>query len=604
MQLTPGELIDIIHSCKFFAKIPIEKIVEILPEFKIVELEPGATLFSQGDTSDYIYVLLKGELISVLTRSSGKKIIIGTVRPVETVGELGAFSGEHRSLTVEAIMRCELLQFSAKKFREFCQYYPAMQTEISELTIARSMKTIKMMYRERKYPNVHVVVSFVEDASQMKIMDKLVPLIKDTACRILESDKADPQETIQQIAKAEESSIDTVVMMSALNFDVLEVCVNAHANFYLMFNEGEVVYKQESAQSFLDFVKAHPMIRFELVLFHPENAKKLANTRKWLQLAKFSMHHHVRINNQKDFERISRFITGNAFALVLGGGGAKGLVHLGVIKAILDNGLHIDAVGGTSIGASVSACYAASLNFQTMLTYINKLKKATRKSLSIFNMTWPTIALYSSNPATSELKSVFGDDCIEDFWIPFFAVSSSLTKMNQVVHSRGFIWEALRCSASVPGVYPPYVMNGELLLDGGLINNLPVDVMRNLVGSHQKIMAVSLATIGKEKPNFNFPPVVTLWQSLLTKLGIGYRDYIYPPFLEMLRESLLVGSSSMERQNALDADVIVKPDLSGFKMLSAKARQEQEMFNVGYREGLIALDLFLKANPTYKRKKP
>ena len=82
MNMQPGELIEVIHSCKFFAKIPIEKIVELLPEFQVIELHPNDILFSQGDVSDYVYVLLKGELISVLTKASGKQSIIGTVRPI------------------------------------------------------------------------------------------------------------------------------------------------------------------------------------------------------------------------------------------------------------------------------------------------------------------------------------------------------------------------------------------------------------------------------------------------------------------------------------------------------------------------------------------
>lgn len=603
MQLSPGELIDIIHSSKFFAKIPIEKIVELLPEFKIIELEPSDILFYQGDASDYVYVLLKGELISVLTKSSGKKTIIGTIRSAETIGELGAFSGEHRSLGVEAIMKCELLKLSARKFRELCQYYPAMQTELTQLIVTRSMQTLRMMYKERKYPCVYVVVSFIENGQNERILNKLLPIIKNKSSNLIESDKNNPEDVIKRIEQAEMSASDLVIMMQSLNFDVLEACVNAHGIFYVCFNEGENVYRQEKTLAFFDFIKAKSTIRLELALFHPANTKKIVNTRKWLQLAKFSMHHHVRLDNNLDYERLARFITGNAFSLVLGGGGAKGLVHLGVIKAILDKGIYIDAIGGTSIGATVAACYAASLNFQVLIAYMNKLKRATKKSLSIFNMTWPTIALYSSNPTTNEMINLFGSDCIEDFWIPFFAISSNLTKMNQVIHARGFIWEALRSSAAVPGVYPPYVLNGELLLDGGLINNLPVDVMRDLIGPQQKIMAVSLATLGKEKPNFNFPPVVTLWQSILTKLGIGYRHYVYPPYLEMLRESLLVGSSSTERQNALDADILVKPDLSAFKMLSVKNKQEQDMFNIGYREGLVAIDLFLKVNPSYNRKK-
>ena len=330
-------------------------------------------------------------------------------------------------------------------------------------------------------------------------------------------------------------------------------------------------------------------LKLELILLHQEDVEQITNTRRWLINGDFNLHHHMRINNEDDFNRIIRFMLGKAHVLVLGGGGSKAVIHLGVIKALLENEIPIDAIAGTSAGAGIAACYALALNYSRTLILADKLIDASVQSLSIRNLTWPIVSLFSSNPISKVLKNIMGTERIEDLLIPYFAVSSDITDNRLVIHRNGLIWEAIRSSAAVPGIFSPLVRDGKLNFDGGLLNNLPVDVMRDIIGNGHTIVASSVSRKSKHAQKYQFPPVLTLWQTILSKLRIAHRDYIFPSYFETFFECLLVGSYAYEDRNCLEADILIRPNLTGFKTFSCDKKHKDMLIEIGYKETIASL---------------
>ena len=133
----------------------------------------------------------------------------------------------------------------------------------------------------------------------------------------------------------------------------------------------------------------------------------------------------------------------------------------------------------------------------------------------------------------------------------------------------------------MPGVVPPMLMDGELHFDGGLLNNLPVDVMRKLITHRGNVIAVDLNGSTTDSHIYNFPPVLTFRQAFLAKLGIIY-DYKFPPFIDTFLRSLLVGSYLKSQQNSLAANILVNVDLSRFPMLHSDKKQENNLVDLGY----------------------
>jgi NTE family protein len=188
----------------------------------------------------------------------------------------------------------------------------------------------------------------------------------------------------------------------------------------------------------------------------------------------FESHHHVRAHNMGDIQRLARFISGRAVGLVLAGGGARGFAHIGVIKALMESNVPFDHLGGTSMGGIIAAGIALEWNLDELM---ERMRDVFVKSNPLSDYTIPLIALVRGKKVSSLLREHFGDVRIEEMPRPFFCVSSDLTSGRIHVHRAGPLWRALRASVALPGILPPVTHHGHLLVDGGVMNNLPVDVM-------------------------------------------------------------------------------------------------------------------------------
>ena len=113
--------------------------------------------------------------------------------------------------------------------------------------------------------------------------------------------------------------------------------------------------------------------------------------------------------------------------------------------------------------------------------------------------------------------------------------------------------------------------------------------MRNMVGPSHIILAVTLAKQGIQNEHYQFPPVLPLKKTLLYKLRMAYRDFVFPSFFGTFIEALLIGSSANENKNAQATDILIEPDLSKFKLITKGKENEEEMLKLGYQETLNAL---------------
>lgn len=598
-MLTPTEeLMAYIEESKFFSVLSKEQILHFLSQFEIIQLNPRDMLFYQGDASDFVYILIRGNLISFSRKPSGK-IIVGSINPIQTIGELGALSGEPRSLTVEAVSKAELLKLPTSVFRQICEDYPVILSEVSQLIVQRTSETIHLMAHEKLSHNVSIVVSLVKTISLDVIKARFRKHLEDYNNTVfLASDEIKADELKNIIKKSLQEKKQIIIFMESWHENIYRYCFQELTHLYFLVSTNQVDTINHQITDIQNQMYSTTSVRTELILIHPDHTKYIKNSRPWLELADFDLHHHVRLNNDVDFSRLTRFMTGNAFTLVLGGGGAKGYVHLGVLRALAERNIPIDAIGGTSVGANVGACFATTQFWFHTMEYVSRTRDAALKSLKMSSLTWPLVSVFSSEPVTKELNRLFKNQCIEDLFIPYFAVSSNLNDKMQHIHRSGSIWEAIRSSASLPGLFPPVVVNGKLLFDGGLLNNLPVDVMRDLIGPGHMIMAVSLSQNVRELDQYNFPPVLTRKQTILNRMGWDHKDYKFPFFPEMFLNALLLGSSATEQINCSSADLLIKPDLAGYTKLADKGDM---LIEIGYLEAKSAISKFLQLHPHFKR---
>lgn len=164
-------------------------------------------------------------------------------------------------------------------------------------------------------------------------------------------------------------------------------------------------------------------------------------------------------------------------ALVLSGGGARGIAHIGVIEEIQKRGYKITSIAGTSMGALVGGMYAAGemQNFKKWICSLDKMKV-----FSLVDFTFSTHGLVRGDKVLNAIKSFVPDTNIEDLKIDYSATAADIENHREIVYRSGSIYEAIRASIAIPMVIKPVIKDNTIIVDGGVLNNLPIsNVSRN-----------------------------------------------------------------------------------------------------------------------------
>jgi NTE family protein len=166
---------------------------------------------------------------------------------------------------------------------------------------------------------------------------------------------------------------------------------------------------------------------------------------------------------------------GRSFGLALGGGAARGIAHLGVLKVLEETGLKPEFVVGTSAGSIVGALYAGGYSPDTIMEVVRALDWT-----DLVQPVFPRLGLVRADRLENRLADLLGEQKIEDLKIPFKATSVDLESGELYVFDRGSVARAVRASCSIPGIFEPVEYEGRLLVDGGVLNDVPTDICREM----------------------------------------------------------------------------------------------------------------------------
>ncbi|KAI9286093.1 hypothetical protein BC943DRAFT_291591 [Umbelopsis sp. AD052] len=284
---------------------------------------------------------------------------------------------------------------------------------------------------------------------------------------------------------------------------------------------------------------------------------------------------------RNDFARLARRLCGKSVALVLGGGGARGISHMGVIQAIEEAGIPIDIIGGTSIGSFVGGLYAKN----TDLVYtMARAKMFSGRVASVWrqlmDLTYPVTAWTTGHEFNRAIWKCFGDSQIEDFWLPYFAVTTNITYSRMEVHTTGYAWRYVRASMSLSGYMPPICDNGNMLVDGGYMDNLPVTVAKSM--GADIIIAVDVASEDDTSP-VQYGDSLSGWWALLQGWN-PFRTYKIPSIADIQSRLAYVSSvPKLEEAKMTDGTLYIKLPVQKFGTL--EFGKFHDIFSIGYDAG-------------------
>ncbi len=609
-RLREEQLARVLYSV--FGELNEASLQRIGSELDWVELRPGKRLFEQGDPGDCMYFVVSGRLIGVRENGADRHVIAELGRG-ESIGEMGFFTGEPRSLGIYARRTSYLVRFLKPVFDRLSEVHPRAMLYITQLLIRRLQRAAGYTRELFERSNI-VVVPISPGVQATEFTERLVEALQLHGNALyVSSARLDEFIGVPGFAQTPpDSPLDLALdaglddRESGYRYSVYECdlgdtawtrrCIERADRVVLL---GDATADPAVSPMERDLLGAQPDLsaaRRTLVLLHPESTELPAGTRDWLAPRMLEGHHHLRRGRRADFARLARFLTGNAVGVVLGGGGARGFAHLGVIRALRETGIPIDLIGGTSMGALIAAQPAMGWDDATMRT-ANRSSFVDRKPVILRDYTMPVYSLVDSRRLDQNLIASYGDTRIEDFWMRYFCVSSNLTRAESMVHRQGPVWKAIRASIALPSVFHPVVEGTDLLVDGGVLNNLPGDVMRELGGGWVIAVDVSPARDLEVRAALPSP-----WKVLLNWMNPFAKPIDLPNIvILMMRTTLLASVQKTEVVKKL-VDLYIQPPVSRFGLMQFRALDA--IAEAGYRHAKPILEDWIRQRPELQSQTP
>lgn len=553
-------------------------------------LPAGEILFRQGEPGDALAIVVNGRLRIVATQPDGEPRTVGEVSRGECVGEFALLTGRPRSATVCAIRDADVVLLSQELFERLLGQYPRAMLRIARFVVDHAQGATR--HADSATTTTFALIPAGPSAPLAEVARRLAEALSAYGPTLhLSAERLDQVFSRASAAQAGTGQPADVALKGWLS--------EQEAFYRYIVYQGDQAWSPWTRRCLgqadrallvasatddpapgpieVEWRRNGGQARAELVLVHPDDRARPIGTAAWLASRQVHTHHHLRLGASGDFGRLARRLTGRALGLVLSGGGARGHAHIGAIRALEEAGIAVDMIGGTSMGALIGAGYATGRSYQQMVDLAATFSARRR----VFDFTLPLTSFMAGRKIASLYRELFEDAQIEDLWRPFFAISSNLSRAEPVVHQRGSIWSAVRSSTAIPGVFAPTLLEGDVLVDGGVMNNFPIDVMR-LDYEAGTVLGVNVSPPTEKLKNYRFGESVSGWQVLWSHISPFGGRLRAPSLLASLIRATEINGAYKVRAPAFQrmADLIVQPPVVRFHPLAFEAYRE--IIEVGY----------------------
>uniref|UniRef100_A0A3B4BQS7 lysophospholipase n=1 Tax=Pygocentrus nattereri TaxID=42514 RepID=A0A3B4BQS7_PYGNA len=614
-------------------------------------VEAGRAVYRQGDKSDSTFIVLSGRLRSVILKDDGKKELTGEYGRGDLIGVVEALTHQNRATTVHAVRDSELAKLPEGALSSIKRKFPQVVTRLIHLlgqkilqqvngpltgvlalhtpgskwdagNPASNLSTVAVLPVSEEVPLTaftlelqHALIAIGPTLLLTSdiIKQRLGSAALDSVHEYRLSSWLGQQEDIHRIVLYQTDSTLT---------PWTQRCIR-QADCIIIVGLGE----QDPAVGELERMLEGSAVRAQkqLVLLHREDGPPPSGTAEWLNMRSWVPRHlHLscprrvfskrslpklremyqrvfqkQADRHSDFSRLARVLTGNAIALVLGGGGARGCSQVGILRALTEAGIPVDLVGGTSIGAMMGALYAEERSYSRMRIRAREwAMEMTSVFKKILDLTYPTTSMFSGAAFNSSINAVFQNKQIEDLWIPYFNITTDITASAMRVHTDGSLWRYVRASMSLSGYLPPLCdpKDGHLLMDGGYINNLPADVARSM--GAKVVIAIDVGS--QDETNLtNYGDALSGWWLLWKRLNpLAEKVKVLNMAEIQTRLAYVCCVRQLESVKNSDYCEYIRPPINRYRTL--EFGKFDEIAEVGYQHGKTVFDVWIRSGVVEK----
>jgi NTE family protein len=540
-------------------------------EASLLALAGGATLIRAGETAPALYRLVAGRLAEVESLSGHAERVTAVHRPGAVIGAAQILAAAPFRTTLTALRDSELLAIPEDRAQALMRENPAFLAEVARIALAR------LGSAEPADPRRGTILGFIavcESIAMRDLTERIAAAMRGLGVSVAvigaESMNASPAELSRL-----EAGHDFVLMAAERREERFTAFCGRQIDRLVLVGGADTPAPPGPFQFAAAAIQRHNLL--DVVLQQPDDGRRPAGSDRWLAAAPASRLFQIRAGRPADVARLARVYAGKSVGLALSGGGARAYAHVGAIRALGELGVPIDFVGGASMGAVIAAGLAMGWATSELEA---RIRAAFVESSPLADIAFPLLAMTRGRMVDRRLRDHFEEARISDLWRPFLCVSTDLTSGGPHVHRQGLVRQAVRASLSLPGVLPPVVEDDHVLVDGALVRNLPVDLVRD---QHDGVtIGVDVAVSEALRPgDLTLRPSGWRW---LTS-GAWRKG---PPIVSVLIRSATLPSVTALARAWTPASVDIVPDVEGVELQDWAAYGPAA--DAGYRATMASAD--------------
>jgi NTE family protein/lysophospholipid hydrolase len=565
----PAELLGFLASTPLFQSLPPLVLTDLEPELSHVVVAAGEYVFRQRDPADSLYLVVSGRLRVLVENAKGEETSVGEIGRGGCIGELGILTDEPRAASARALRDTALVRVSKEVVNRLIERHPKAMFGFVRTVVAQmrsrspsdqGARAVALIAAGR---SVHLKEFAQELVRALTALGKTIHVTSEDA-RAISADSEplplmrwqnDLEATHRYVLYECDSSLTPWTKRCLRQAD--RALVVGHSQDDPTPGEVETALARTRDGSM--------SARVDLALLHPPSTRQPKGTLRWLSARKVASHHHLHVGSLEDVERMVRRLSGRGIGLVLSGGAAHGFAHIGVIRALREEGIPIDRVGGTSMGSFIAAELALGLRESEIVAGV---RKVFVESKPLTDYTLPIASFIEGRRFCDAVHAFFGEAQIEDLWQGYFCVSGNLTRGEAHVHRSGALWNAVRTSCTIPGLVPPVVHGTDLHIDGGVSNNLPDDVMRE--DGQGPVIAVDVGPSVDLSIDARYSSYPSSWKVLAHNVSPFGEKVAVPTLIHLLARTAMLSSHASSTRAQAHAALYLRPDVRRFGFLDFK----------------------------------
>jgi NTE family protein len=499
-----------LDGVEIFADLEDAERARLAAELETLNLKRGDVLVRQGEVSDALYVVVTGRFSVTV---EGRQQMIAELGPGQPVGEIAFLAGGVRTATVTALRDSLVLRLGRAEFEQLSAKNPSILRTLTVTLARRVVNATNISSAPPPDPRPRTITLVRAGASELpasfvvglarvfRHANRTMLVWPDMARTVLPATVPIDSSEATRALNALEAQYDYVLFVAEPELTPWSEKAIRQADLVLAVGR----HGADAEPNALERLAAEllPPAAQRLVLLH-DTRGPIKGTSRWLEKRNVAMHHHVALDSIGDAERLYRFINGTALGLVACGGGAYCAAHIGLYKALVQSGLTFDILGGTSGGGAMTAAFALGADPDAIERATHDIFVTNR---ALRRYTWPRYSLIDHVHYDRQLANYYAGVDIEDLWIPYFCVSTNLSSHDLHRHRRGDLWAAVRATGSIPVLLPPYyTKDGHMLVDGAILDNVPIRVMHELKSGPNVVVSFEVPKLHRFEVDYGALP--------------------------------------------------------------------------------------------------